>query len=63
MFFGPNIFLEQEYCQAQPQLQPTQTPIWAEFSIIPNLSSHPTRPDHPTTRPDPTRPAGIVDLD
>ena len=44
-----------EYCQAQPQPQPTQAQIRAEFSIIPQLSSHPTRPDHPTTRPDPTR--------
>ena len=50
------------YCQAQPQATPTS--IGAEFSLIPMLSSHPTRPD--PTRPDPTRPdptAGIVDFE
>ena len=39
-----------EFCQAQSQLQPSSTPVGAEFSLIPNLSNHPA--DHPT-QPDP----------
>ena len=41
-----------QYCQAQSQLQSNSTPVGAEFSLISKLSNHPTRPDHPTTRPD-----------
>ena len=33
------------YCQAQSQLQPNSTPVGAEFSLIPILSNHPTRPN------------------
>ena len=29
------------FCQAQP----SSSPSWAEYSLIPKLSSHPTRPD------------------